>query len=591
MQEDQSGSEQRPPEYVSPWSPPQGGDAAPQRGADQPPASEQPAPDTIAFGRPDPAEAGGSGSPYPAPSADAGAGQPMVYGGSWATPPGGGYGQPAAHAQPGSDEPGSGYGLPSAGYTPPAGGYIPPAGGYAPPGGYPPPGDAYPPPPGGYIPPGYGAPGGYGQPPPPPRRRGSRALIYVVVAALAAGIGAGSVLALNNSSSNPSSTGISPTQVPSPPTSNPSSGAGPNTSNINRQAIANAVEPGVVDVISTLSYQTATAEGTGIIISASSSTSLILTNNHVVDQATSVKVQLPASGKSYTATIVGTDRTDDVALLKVTGVSGLKAVQVGNSNSVKQGDAAVAIGNAGGQSLLTVVSGTITGLNQTITASDQGANNTETLTNMIQTDAEIVAGDSGGPLVNASSQVIGMDTAANTQGGGFDQSGQQQGTTGFAIPINKALSIAHQIAAGQSSSKIHIGTAGFLGVAVPPGTASSITNPQSQAQQQQQQSGGGLGSSQSCITGNQSTGVPSNIAPVNSGALIDGVICNTPAASAGLSGGDVITAVDGHKVTSPDSLTTIMGRYNAGNTVSVAWVDTSGQRHTSSLTLTVGPAK
>jgi S1-C subfamily serine protease len=413
------------------------------------------------------------------------------------------------------------------------------------------------------VPPGgYGTPGGYGQPPQQPRR-GGRALIYVVVAALAAGVGAGSVLAFNRSSS-PTATGISPAQVPSPaPSSSPSSG-GANTSNINAQAIANAVEPGVVDVISTLGFQTATAEGTGIIISSTGSASLILTNNHVVDGATSVKVTLPTAGKTYPATVVGADRTDDVALLKVAGVSGLHSVKVGNSDTVRTGDAVVAIGNAGGQTVLQAVPGTVTALNQQITASDQGAGNTETLSNMIQTNAQIVAGDSGGPMVNASSQVIGIDTAANSQGGGFDQSGQPTGTTtGFAIPINKALSIAQQIAAGQSSSKIHIGAYAFIGV--------SVAN---------------LGNAQQC----QGLGFGYN-PPVSSGALVCNTVPSSPAASSGLAQGDVITSMNGKRVASADALTNIMNGFHPGDKVTIGYVDSNGQRHTTSLTLTVGPAK
>ena len=85
--------------------------------------------------------------------------------------------------------------------------------------------------------------------------------------------------------------------------------------------------------------------------------------------------------------------------------------------------------------------------------------------------------------------------------------------------------------------------------------------------------------------------VPSSIAPVNSGALVGGVFCSTPASAAGIVAGDVITGVSGQTVSSPSSLTAILAKYHPGNTISLSWVDTGGQKHTTSLTLTQGPLK
>jgi S1-C subfamily serine protease len=187
-----------------------------------------------------------------------------------------------------------------------------------------------------------------------------------------------------------------------------------------------------------------------------------------------------------------------------------------------------------------------------------------------------VPGDSGGPLAS-SAGVIGMDTAGN------DVSSQQQASAGFAIPIDTALSIARQIAGGHASSTIVIGYPPFVGIFLGTGSAS---NPQTQAQQQ---GGGGSGSAPNCYTSNADLVVPSTIAPVSSGALIDGAICGSPAASAGMTGGAVITAVNGHAVTSPDDLTTMLARFHPGDTISVTWVSPSGQRTTSSLHLTAGP--
>jgi S1-C subfamily serine protease len=257
---------------------------------------------------------------------------------------------------------------------------------------------------------------------------------------------------------------------------------------------------------------------------------------------------------------------------------------------VKQGDSVVAIGNAegvGGQPA--VVTGSITQLNQTITASDD-LGGSETLHGMLQTNARIQEGDSGGPLVSTAGKVIGMDTAASS--GSFGNQGGGS-TVGFAIPINKALSIAHQIINGQSSATIKIGASGFIGVLVPSQKASTLGSPaQQQQQQQSQQSGnGGFGSSggRQCLPNDQNAGVPQTIAPVNRGTLILGSLCNTPAASAGIIAGDVITAVGGHTVSSPNSLSAIMQGYRPGATVSVTWVDTSGGRHTNNLDLLQDP--
>ena len=256
------------------------------------------------------------------------------------------------------------------------------------------------------------------------------------------------------------------------------------------------------------------------------------------------------------------------------------------------GNPVVAMGNADGQGGARPVVGTITGVNQTITASDEGsATGKETLHGMLQTDARIVPGDSGGPLVNAQGQVIGMDTAAAT--GTFGG----QSDVGFAIPINRALDIAHQIQSGKATGNIKIGLTGFLGVLVPGQNAAAATNPHRQRELQLQQNNGQGGFGQfggqqnlrGCLANNQNMGVPSKIAPVDSGTLIDGVLCRTGAADAGLASGDVITSVDGHAVTSPSELTSLTEQSRPGQKVSVTWVDPSGQKHTGTVVLGAHP--
>jgi len=630
MQEDQRGSENgpgeaQPPENVGPQVSTPGGGTTPWKSADDTTAfGDAQRGDTLSFGRPDePADAAGaqqSGAPGTLPAGNygqagyghpSGAGAPGGQGGGYGQPGGpGGYGQPGS----GYGQPGPGYGQGAgysqgAGYGQPQGGYGQ-AGSYGQPGNYGAPGDSGQA--GGYGQPGnYGAPGDYGQPggygspgggyggwgspaggygePPPRKRRGLAVL--VVVAVLAAAAGAGTAVALNGSG-NGGSTGVSSNDVPAPQSNGNSNGKTGSGSSLNTAAVAAAVEPGVVDITSTLNYQSETAEGTGMVLN---SNGLVLTNNHVINGATGIKATLVTTGKAYTARVVGYDATDDVALLQLQNASGLKTVSVGNSSQVSLGTQVLAIGNAGGQGgSPTVAPGIVNAVNRTITAGDQGSGTTETLHGMLQTSAAIQPGDSGGPLANAAGKVIGMDTAASSS----STQSSSTSTMGYAIPINNALSIARQIAAGHGSATIQIGLPGFLGVLVP---QSNSSNPQQQAQGQQSQGngfgglgGGGTGTgggSQSCVNSATNNTVPTTIAPASSGALIDNVLCGSAAASAGLRSGDVITAVNGQAVTTPSSLTTIMSKFHGGDKVSVNYVTTSGAKQTASLTLGTSPAK
>ena len=408
-----------------------------------------------------------------------------------------------------------------------------------------------------------------------------------MVAVLAAAAGAGTAVALNNSG-NGGSTGVSSNDVPAPQSNGSNNGNA--SSGLNVPSVAAKVEPGVVDITSTLNYQSETAEGTGMVLNPNG---LVLTNNHVINGATTIKATLVTTGKTYTARVLGYDATDDVALLQLQNASGLKTVSVGNSAQVSLGTQVLAIGNAGGQGgNPTVAQGIINATDRTITAGDQGSGTTETLHGMLQTSAAIQPGDSGGPLANAAGKVIGMDTAASSS----STQSSSSSTMGYAIRINTALSIARQIADGRSSSTIQIGLPGFLGVLVP---QSNSSNPRQQAQQQGQGSGfGGFGGtggtgggSQSCVNSATNNSVPATIAPASSGALIDNVLCGSAAAAAGLGAGDVITAVNGQAVTTPSSLTTIMSKVHGGDKVTVNYVGTNGAKQSAPLTLGTSPAK
>ncbi|HEY2300349.1 MAG TPA: trypsin-like peptidase domain-containing protein [Acidimicrobiales bacterium] len=307
----------------------------------------------------------------------------------------------------------------------------------------------------------------------------------------------------------------------------------------------------MVDITTTLGYQSAKAAGTGMVITSSGE---VLTNNHVVDGATKITAQIAGAGTVYNAKVIGTDPTSDVALIQLEGVSGMKTVKVGDSGKVTVGSTAIAIGNAlnlpGPPS---VTAGTITALNQSITAGDQGGGSSENLTGLLQTDALLRPGNSGGPLVDSSGAVIGMNTAASTDSSNADQGS----TTGFAIPINNAMSIASEIAAGHASDTIHIGLPAFLGVQV---QSASATN----------------GSGGSTSSGD--------------GVAIAGVAAGTPAETAGLAAGDTIVAVGGKSVSAPSDLTAAISAHRPGDTVKITWTDQSGSSHTANVQLGTGPA-
>jgi S1-C subfamily serine protease len=366
------------------------------------------------------------------------------------------------------------------------------------------------------------------------------AIAVAIVIALAAGVtGAGIGLALRPSTGSGSSTSTSSGSS----SQNGTGGVSSNGNGVNATAIADSIDPSIVDVVNTLAGGSGVAEGTGIIISSSG---LILTNNHVIDGAQSVTVQIDGQGAQLAATVVGYDPVDDVALIKINNTSGLslKVAPLGNSDDVTVGETVVAIGNAYGKGgTPAVVTGTVTGLDQPITASD--GSSSESLTGMIQMNADIVEGDSGGPLIDSAGKVIGMDTAGSQSSASF---GGQTTTQGFAIPINTAEQVAAQIETGHSSGSINVGGGPYLGVLV---SASGDVE----------------------------------------GASIEQVEPNTPAAAAGLQAGDVITSVNGTTITNSGDLSSALEDLHPGDTIQLGWVDTSGQQHSGSVTLGSGPPR
>ena len=373
-------------------------------------------------------------------------------------------------------------------------------------------------------------------------RRLTAAIVVAVILATGGGVGAGWALARLISSHYTTQAHV---QTVSPIQQSTSGGT-----NLDINGITRKVSPAVVDintVIQTASGSAAAA-GTGLIITSSGD---VLTNNHVVEGSVSIKVTIQGKSGTYAATVLGVDPTDDIAVIHINGVSGLPTVTIADSSTVKVGDTIYALGNAlglGGAPRVT--QGTVTALDQTITASDNGAQ-AEQLTGMIQSDAEISPGDSGGALVNSAGQVIGVVTAGEAQG--FRSTST---TIAFAIPSSKAVDIANRILAGQAGNGVYIGPVGYLGVSVQTLDANSAAQ---------------LGLS------------------VSSGAYVRGVVAGSPAEHAGITAGSVITRVNSAVVDSATSLGDALHQYKPGDQVKITWI-AGNATHTATVTLISGPA-
>ena len=370
------------------------------------------------------------------------------------------------------------------------------------------------------------------EPPPAPRRPRHHVLAVVVMLAVVAAAVLVSVVV------------YSAVRGPAAPVAAPAS---PPASPAASSSLAARVDPALVDVTATLGYQQAISEGTGIVLTQSGR---VITNNHVIEGATSVTVTDVGNHRTYTAAVVGYDQGQDIAVLQLAGASGLKTVPLSTSPAVTVGERVLALGNAQGQGgTPAAATGTITAVGQSITATDQAAGLSEQLTGLIQTSVPLQPGDSGGPLVSPAGQVIGMNTAASSQ---FQISSAT--AQAFAIPASQATPVAAAITAGQASAAIHIGATAFLGVQVV----------------------------------SYSVPVPGN--PASAGAGVAGITPGTPAARAGLVPGDVIVSIGGHAVTSAMSLRSVLDAYHPGDTASMHWVDQDGQAHTATIVFAAGPA-
>ncbi len=363
-------------------------------------------------------------------------------------------------------------------------------------------------------------------------------LALLVTAVLAATLGGGMVAILQGhagaAQGAPGSPAVSAAAAPTAAT----------TSDV-RAALAK-IEPAVVAITTTtvggvgpFGGGNGSGAGTGIIVAASGE---VVTNAHVVADATTIRVQVPGHGGTVAATVIGADSTADLALLRLQGVSGLPVATFAATSTVHVGDPVLAVGNAEGYGgAPTVTEGIISALNRDL----PGDSNSATLHGLLQTDAAINPGNSGGALVDTAGRVVGVTTAV---AGG--QRGAPAQNIGFAIPTDAVLKALPGLRAG--------------GRATPGSGGAQRGNPSAFL-------GVGLGD----------TG--------GAGALVAAVEPGSPAAAAGLQAGDVITAADGTKIGSASDLRAAIARHQPGDRISLSW-QRGGQTRTATVTLARRPA-
>jgi S1-C subfamily serine protease len=344
----------------------------------------------------------------------------------------------------------------------------------------------------------------------------------------------------------PDAAGWEPPSRSVPPGAKSLDGTAPGTSVLEQASATTATsaqQVGLVTIVTTLGYQQSEAAGTGIVLTSDGT---VLTNNHVVEGATEIEVTVESTGETFSAEVVGTDATRDVAVLQLDAASGLATATIDagdDDGALALGDPVTAVGNAEGAGTLMAAAGTVTALDETITTQDSGATQGTTLVGLVEIQADVVAGDSGGAVLDADGDVVGMTTAASS-GPGV--------TSGYAIAIGDALDVAAGILAGEDTDTVTIGYPAFLGVVL--GDATGDT------------------------------------AGTTSGAVISGVLDGTPAAGAGLAAGDVVTSVDGVAVGTADALAQDLAQREPGESVEIGWTSADGAAHVATVVLTEGPA-
>ncbi|MDV7196836.1 trypsin-like peptidase domain-containing protein [Rhodococcus kroppenstedtii] len=377
----------------------------------------------------------------------------------------------------------------------------------------------------------YGAPGPATAPQPSQRKPGRTALVAgaVALALLSGGVG-GAVGALATGSSNG---GV--TNALNQPVTQANQAA--NAPDGSVQAVAAKVVPSVVQI--QVTGRTGEGEGSGVILS---SDGLILTNNHVVSGAgAGARLEVSFSdGSTAGATVVGTDPSSDIAVIKAQGRSDLQPIELGTSDGLQVGQGVVAVGSPLGLAG-TVTSGIISSLNRPVATSGQSTDQT-TVIDAIQTDAAINPGNSGGALVDMSGKLVGINSAIATLGAGASSAESQSGSIGlgFAIPVDQARRIADELV---QSGKA---TQAIIGISVPSRDDAN-------------------------------------------GATVLGVTDGGPAAQAGIPTGAVVTKVDDRVISSGDALIAAVRSHAPGDQVSVTY-EQGGRSNTVSVTLGTAPS-
>ncbi len=313
-----------------------------------------------------------------------------------------------------------------------------------------------------------------------------------------------------------------------------SGSAGTDTSGDTTTKASGSQLTGLVRIVSTMKYSGGMGAGTGMILTSDGE---VVTNHHVVEGSTSVKVAVMATGATYTAKVVGTDAADDVAVLQLDGAHGLSTITP-DTDGVSVNEPVTAVGDGNGTvSYLSAATGSVTATGQQIRTQAEGSAAGESLRNLIEISSDVVPGFSGGATYDADGQVVGMTTAASG-----DTSGTGD-TTGYAVPIDTVLTVAQDLGAGVSSAGYHYGYPAFLGIGLGQGTSTTV----------------------------------------------QGTYDGTPAASAGLAAGDTITSVDGTATQTAARLRSVIATHQPGDSVRVTWTSADGSSHSAAIELAQGP--
>jgi S1-C subfamily serine protease len=285
---------------------------------------------------------------------------------------------------------------------------------------------------------------------------------------------------------------------------------------------------GLVRIATTMTYDGASASGTGMVLTSNGE---VVTNHHVVEGATSIEVTVMATGATYTASVVGSDATDDVAVLQLEDASGLDTVAT-DDDGVSTGEAVTAVGDGNGTvDHLSAATGTVIATGQSITSQSEGMATGQQLTDLMEISSDVVPGYSGGATYDAEGEVVGMTTAASS--GTAD-------ILGYAIPIAKVLDIADDLDAGVQQTGYTYGSPAFLGIAL------------------------------------------------GSGTTVQGVYDDTPAADAGITSGDRIDSVGGIRTSTATQLQAAIASHSPDDEVRITWTGADGVSHRATVTLAKG---